>query len=77
MLAFVGIIADCCGSLRLTLAYQDINIQLCLRGIIFFKCTKILSQRHPFLSFFHGLFYHVKTHLWMIMMEYKIIMVKK
>jgi hypothetical protein len=31
MLAFVGIIADCCGSLGLTLADQGISIELCLR----------------------------------------------
>jgi hypothetical protein len=31
LLAFVGIIADCCGSLGLTLADQGIGIELCLR----------------------------------------------
>jgi hypothetical protein len=31
LLAFIGIIADCCGSLRLTLADQGISIELCLR----------------------------------------------
>ncbi len=35
------------------------------------RCIKILSQRH----FFFCLFYHVKTHLWMIMMEFRIVMV--
>jgi hypothetical protein len=34
-----------------------------------------LSQHQPFLSFLPSPFYHVKTHLWMIMMESKIIMV--
>jgi hypothetical protein len=37
--------------------------------------TKILSQHQLFLSILSSLFYHVKTHLWMIMMEYKIVMV--
>ncbi len=39
------------------------------------RCTKILSQHHPFLSFLPSLFNHVKTHIWMIMMEFRIVMV--
>jgi hypothetical protein len=41
----------------------------------FFRCTEILSQHHFFLSFYLVIFYHVKTNLWMIMMESKIVMV--
>jgi hypothetical protein len=44
-------------------------------GPNFLRCTKILSQRHPFMFFSPTHFYHVNTHLWMIMMESKIIMV--
>jgi hypothetical protein len=39
------------------------------------RCTKILSQRHYFWFFYLVLFYHVKTHFWMIMMKFKILMV--
>jgi hypothetical protein len=39
------------------------------------KCTNILSQCHLFLSFLPSFFYHVKTHLWMIIMESIIVMV--
>jgi hypothetical protein len=41
----------------------------------FSKCTNILSRCHLFLSFLPSHFYHVKTHLWMIMMESIIVMV--
>jgi amino acid permease len=34
------------------------------------RCTKILSQHHLFIYF-----YHVKTHLWMIMMESRIVII--
>jgi hypothetical protein len=43
-------------------------------GSKFFKVIKILSLRHLFLFFLLGHFYHVKTHLWMIMMESRIVM---
>jgi hypothetical protein len=43
-------------------------------GEIFLRCTKILS-RHLFLFFLPSPFYHVKTHLWMIMMESRIVIV--
>jgi hypothetical protein len=39
------------------------------------KCTKMLSHHHPFLFFLPNPFYHVKTHLWMIMVESIIVMV--
>jgi hypothetical protein len=39
------------------------------------RCTKILSHHHLFLFFLPSPYYHVKTHLWMIMMESKIVMV--
>jgi hypothetical protein len=39
------------------------------------RCTKILSQCHHFLSFLSSLFYHVKSYLWIIMMEFEIVMV--
>jgi hypothetical protein len=51
---------------------QEDKMQL---GPNFLRCTKILSQYHLFLSFLPSPFYHVKTHLWMIMMESKITMV--
>ncbi len=41
-----------------------------LRGTNYFKCTKILSQRHLFLSFLSSLFLPCKTYLWMIMMKF-------
>jgi hypothetical protein len=43
----------------------------------FLRCTKILSQCHFFLFFYLGFFYHVKTYLGMIMMKFKIIIIKK
>jgi hypothetical protein len=46
-----------------------------VKGEILLRCTKILSQRHPFLSFLPSLFYHVKTHLWMVMMETRIVII--
>jgi hypothetical protein len=45
------------------------------KGANSLRCTKILSQHRPFLSFLPNLFYHVKTHLWMIMMESRIVIV--
>jgi hypothetical protein len=39
------------------------------------RCTKILSQHHIFLSFVPSHFYHIKTHLWMIVMKSIIIMI--
>jgi hypothetical protein len=39
------------------------------------RCTKILSQCHFFWSFLPSPFYRVHTHLWMIMMESKIVTV--
>jgi hypothetical protein len=41
----------------------------------FFNVYQNLVTTSPFLSFYLVFFYHVKTHLWMIMMESKIIMV--
>ncbi len=38
-------------------------------------CSKILSQCHFFCLFYLIIFYHVNTHLWMIMMESIIVMV--
>jgi hypothetical protein len=42
----------------------------------FLKYTKILSQCYLFCFFYLVPFYHVNTHLWMIMMESIIIMVQ-
>jgi hypothetical protein len=46
-------------------------LQLGLNSLVH---TKILS-RHPFLFSLPSLFYHVKMHLWMVMMESKVLMV--
>jgi hypothetical protein len=47
-------------------------ISICKMSANSLRCTKILSQHHPFLSFLPFFFNHVKTHLWIIMMESRI-----
>ncbi len=42
---------------------------------ILLRCTKILSQHHLFCPFDLVLFYYVRTHLWMIMMESRIVLI--
>jgi hypothetical protein len=42
-------------------------------GTNFLRCTKILSQHHLFYPFYLIIFYHVKTHLWFILMESTIV----
>ncbi len=51
---------------------KQLNEEQRLMGANFLRCTKILSHVTIFLTYF---FYHVKTHLWMIMMESKIVIV--
>jgi hypothetical protein len=47
-----------------------------LHGCKFFEVYQNLVIVSPFLFIFNLVFiYHVKTHLWMIMMEYKILIV--
>jgi len=51
-------------------------ISLCKMSANSLRCTKILSQHHPFFNLFYLFsFYHVKTYLWMIMMESRIVIV--
>jgi len=47
-----------------------------LMGVIFLRCTKILSHVTLFCLFYLVFFYHLKTHLWMIMMESRIVIVQ-
>jgi len=48
-----------------------------IKGSKFFKVYQNLVIRHLFLSFLPNPFHHLKTHLWMIIMESKIVMVLK
>ncbi len=45
------------------------------RGYKFFNMCQNLVTCHLCLSFYLIFFYHINTHLWMIMMEFKIVMV--
>jgi hypothetical protein len=49
--------------------------EVTLEGPNSLRCTKILSQCHHFLFVLPSPFYHLNSHLWMIMMESKIVMV--
>jgi hypothetical protein len=56
------------------------NEYFCFNGvdvlwIQIFKVYQNLITMSPFLSFLPSPFYHVKTHLWMIMVECRIVMV--
>jgi len=57
--------------------YLNHNVTLIFsRSSKFFKVYQNLIIVSLFLSFLPINFYHVKTHLWMIMMESKIVMVQ-
>jgi hypothetical protein len=55
----------------------NVVIMMVMEGCKFFKVYQNLITTSPFFFFFSYLviFYHVKTHLWMIMMESTIVIV--